>query len=165
MSSIMELVSNALILERVGSPPGDCQARRRQGGVVTGDHGQHWPIDDDLSGLRDRLLHHATLAGMRGARLDDLLIAVNEAVINVLEHGDGQGTVSFWHDDDGVTVEISDTAGRLAPLDVPPQRPADAVRGFGLWLMSRLCDEFSIHQGSGGSLVRLRMRLDPAPAL
>ncbi len=165
MSSIMELVSNALILERVGSPPGDCQTRRRQGGVVTGDHGQHWPIDDDLSALRDRVLQHATLAGMGGERLDDLLIAVNEAVINVLEHGGGLGTVSVWHDNASITVDVVDTAGRLTPRHIPPRRPAGTVRGFGLWLMSQLCDEFTIHQTTGGSRVRLRMCLHPIPAL
>ncbi|GAA3079783.1 ATP-binding protein [Streptosporangium carneum] len=132
---------------------------------MTGDHGQQWPIDDDLSALRDRLLRHATLAGMRGTRLDDLLIAVNEAVINVLEHGGGQGTVSVWHDDVRITVDIVDTVGHLTPHDVPRQRPAGTVRGFGLWLMSQLCDEFTIHQASGGSRVRLRMCLNPVPAL
>ncbi|MEV8634830.1 ATP-binding protein [Streptosporangium sp. NPDC051023] len=132
---------------------------------MTGDQGQHWPIDDDLSALRDRLLQQGTLAGMRGERLDDLLIAVNEAVINVLEHGGGQGTVSVWHDDASITVDVVDTAGRLAPRDIPPQRPADAVRGFGLWLMSQLCDELTIHQSTGESRVRLVMCLTPIPAL
>ncbi|MFF5205299.1 ATP-binding protein [Streptosporangium sp. NPDC000396] len=128
---------------------------------MTGDHGQYWPIDDDLTALRERLLLHATQAGMHGERLDDLLIAVNEAVINVLEHGGGQGTVSVWHNDTSITVDITDAAGHLAAQDVPPKRPTNTTRGFGLWLMSQLCDEFTIHQAEGSSRVRLRMLLYP----
>ncbi|MEV4183019.1 ATP-binding protein [Streptosporangium canum] len=132
---------------------------------MTGDHGQHWPIDDDLTALRQRLLRHAADAGMRGERLDDLLLAVNEAVINVLEHGGGKGTLSIWHNDACITVEVVDNMGDLAPRDIPPERPTGTVRGFGLWLMSQLCDEFSIHQVAGESRVRLRMLLHPSPAL
>ncbi|GHH65442.1 hypothetical protein GCM10017673_09510 [Streptosporangium violaceochromogenes] len=131
---------------------------------MTGDGGRHWPIDDDLSALRERLLRHASAAGMRGTRLDDLLIAVNEAVINVLEHGGGEGTLSFWHSDAFITVDVCDTAGRLTPRYISPERPEDAVRGFGLWLMNRLCDEFTIDRTASGSRVRLRMSLGPAPA-
>ncbi|WP_433248314.1 ATP-binding protein [Streptosporangium sp. CA-135522] len=132
---------------------------------MTGDHGQHWPIDDDLTGLRQRLLQHAAQAGMKGERLDDLLLAANEAVINVLEHGGGKGTLSIWHNDTCITVDVVDAAGNLAPRDIPPERPTGTVRGFGLWLMSQLCDEFSIEQSEGESRVRLRMRLHPTPIL
>ncbi|MBB4916972.1 ATP-binding protein [Streptosporangium saharense] len=131
---------------------------------MTGDQGQQWPIDEDLSALRDHLLRRATLAGLRGDRLDDLLIAVNEAVINVLEHGGGEGTVTIRHDTAAITVDIVDSAGVLSQRDVPPRRPADAVRGFGLWLMSQLCDEFTIRRSDGRSRVRLRMSLDAVPA-
>ncbi|MEU1736663.1 ATP-binding protein [Streptosporangium sp. NPDC020145] len=131
---------------------------------MTGDQEQQWPIDEDLGALRDFLLRRAALAGLRDDRLDDLLIAVNEAVINVLEHGGGEGTVTVRHDADCVTVDITDTVGALGRRDVPPRRPADAVRGFGLWLMSQLCDEFTIRRNDGRSLVRLRMCLDTVPA-
>ncbi|MFF4416082.1 ATP-binding protein [Streptosporangium sp. NPDC001559] len=131
---------------------------------MTGDQEQQWPIDEDLGALRDFLLRRASLAGLRDDRLDDLLIAVNEAVINVLEHGGGEGTVTVRHDADSITVDITDTVGALGRHDVPPRRPADAVRGFGLWLMSQLCDEFTIRRNDGRSLVRLRMCLDTVPA-
>ncbi|MDP9842403.1 ATP-binding protein [Streptosporangium lutulentum] len=127
------------------------------------DQGMHWPISTDLTALRHRITQAATLAGLTGTRRDDLLLAANEAVINVLEHGGGVGTVTFWHDEEGVSVEISDTVGLLTPRDVDRRRPsAHADGGFGLWLMGQLCDEFTIHQQEGRSIVRLRMRLHPA---
>ncbi|GAA4183031.1 hypothetical protein GCM10022252_09830 [Streptosporangium oxazolinicum] len=126
---------------------------------MTGDHGQHWPIDEDLSALRERLQYHAVRAGMRGERLDDLLLVTNEAVINVLEHGGGKGTLAIRRNETHLTIEVTDTMGLLTIWHVPGERPTGTVRGFGLWLMNQLCDEFAIEQTEQGSCVRLRMLL------
>ncbi|MFC7640456.1 ATP-binding protein [Streptosporangium lutulentum] len=67
---------------------------------------------------------------MTGTRRDDLLLAANEAVINVLEHGGGVGTVTFWHDEEGVSVEISDTVGLLTPRDVDRGAPPRTRTGL-----------------------------------
>lgn len=126
---------------------------------MIGDHGQHWPIDEDLSALRERLHQRAIRAGIRGERLDDLLLAANEAVINVLEHGGGRGTLDIWQDETYLTIDVTDTVGLLSSERIPAQRPTGTVRGFGLWLMTQLCDEFIIEQLAEGSRVRLRMNL------
>lgn len=125
------------------------------------------PISDDLTGLRRHLYHHTDQAGLAGTRRDDMVLAANEAVINVLEHGGANGTVSIRHDARALTVEVVDTAGRLRPEHARRERPGPgAARGFGLWLMGHLCDEFTIDQTEEGSRVRLRMYLHPmyAPA-
>lgn len=96
---------------------------------------------------------------MRGERLDDLLLVTNEAVINILEHGGGKGTLAIWQDETYLTVDVTDTLGLLTLWHVPSERPTGTVRGFGLWLMNQLCDEFTIDQVEEGSRVRLRMRL------
>ncbi|MEU8377973.1 ATP-binding protein [Streptosporangium sp. NPDC048865] len=121
-----------------------------------------WPISDDLIGLRRHLYHHAGRAGLAGTQRDDLLLAANEAVINVLEHGGASGTVSIEYDTHALTVDIVDAAGRLRPEHARREHPGpNAVRGFGLWLMGHLCDELTIHQSSTSSRVRLRMYLRP----
>ncbi|WP_440102432.1 ATP-binding protein [Streptosporangium sp. H16] len=120
----------------------------------------HWPISTDLIGLRRHLYRHMSQVGLAGTRRDDLLLAANEAVINVLEHGDAAGSVSVWRDEADLVVEVVDDAGRLTPDQADRHRPGPgAVRGFGLWLMGRLCDEFTICQSGGRSRVRLRMHL------
>ncbi|MER6950529.1 ATP-binding protein [Nonomuraea sp. NPDC000554] len=125
-----------------------------------GDHSGHRPITTDLSGLRDWVQRCGAEAGIKGVRLDDLVIGVNEAAINVLEHGGGKGTVSIWDDDVFLTVDVVDSAGLLTSDRARTQRPPEgANRGFGLWLMGLLCDEFTVSQESGRSRVRLRMRL------
>ncbi|MGC5013486.1 ATP-binding protein [Streptosporangium sp. DT93] len=119
-----------------------------------------WPITNDLTGLRGRLARYADQGGLTGRRRDDLLLAAHEATINVLEHGGASGTVSVWQDEEVLTVDVADDAGRLAPCDASRERPPPrATRGFGLWLMSQICDEFSIRQADGRSHVRLSMHL------
>ncbi|MBP2704546.1 ATP-binding protein [Microbispora sp. RL4-1S] len=133
------------------------------------DHHRQWPITDDLATLREHVQTYARRAGLSGARLDDLVIAANEAAINVLEHGGGTGVLAISHDDDALAVEVTDNVGVLQPSALPADRPtARADRGYGLWLMGELCDTVSIEQARGGSLVRLSMRLagsgvDPDP--
>ncbi|MFI6512001.1 ATP-binding protein [Streptosporangium sp. NPDC050855] len=119
-----------------------------------------WPITSDLTGLRRRLARYADQVGLTGRRRDDLLLAAHEATINVLEHGGASGTVSVWQDEETLTVDVADDAGRLAPGDARRDRPSPrATRGFGLWLMGQICDEFTIRQADGRSHVRLRMKL------
>ncbi|AWS43044.1 ATP-binding protein [Streptosporangium sp. 'caverna'] len=126
----------------------------------------YWPINTNLGVLRQRIHRYATRVGLTGMRREDLLLAVHEAAINVLEHGGGSGTVTLWHNKRNLTVNIVDIAGRLTPHDVHRRLPFPRVqRGFGLWLIGQLCDEFTIHQERGRSHVRLRMRLHPIPAL
>ncbi|GAA3575108.1 hypothetical protein GCM10022419_065260 [Nonomuraea rosea] len=117
-----------------------------------------WPISRDLMGLRDLVFRHGRRAGLSSERGADLALAVNEAVTNVLDHADGHGWVRIWADDDFLTVDIADFAGRLTSdaclVELPPEGP----RGYGLWVMRRLCDEFAITRHNGTSRVRLRMR-------
>ncbi|MFC7722211.1 ATP-binding protein [Nonomuraea recticatena] len=116
-----------------------------------------WPITDDLPAQREQVHRHAARAGLRGQRLDDLVLAFSEAASNVLEHAHGRGSVTVWHSLTDVVVEVTDHLGRLSPGH-RPRPPLHARSGYGLWLMGRLCDELVIAQGVGRSSVRLRMR-------
>ncbi|MFI6291335.1 ATP-binding protein [Nonomuraea sp. NPDC050790] len=123
---------------------------------------EHWPITWDLSAIRARIEAYARGAGLAGGRVVDLIVAVNEAVINVLEHAGGAGRVSVHHEDDLLTVDVVDYQGRLAPERARPAPPApDARRGFGMWVMAQLCDGFTIDTQRGRTRVRLRMSLPP----
>ncbi|WP_169983706.1 ATP-binding protein [Microbispora sp. H10836] len=125
------------------------------------DHRRQWPITDDLAALRENIQRYAVQAGLTGPRLDDLVIAANEAAINVLEHGGGAGTLAISCDGGVVAVDIADHVGALPPGAVPGERPGGrADRGFGLWLMGELCDSVTIDQIPGQSTVRLFMRVD-----
>ncbi|WP_245967060.1 ATP-binding protein [Sphaerisporangium album] len=130
---------------------------------VSGRNPAYWPITDDLGGLRRQVGGYAGDAGLAGVRLQDLVLAVNEAAANVLDHAEGQGHVLAWHDDRYVTVEIHDRLGLLVPAHANASDPGvGRLRGRGLWLMGQLCDEVSIIRDDRGSAVRLRQALTAA---
>lgn len=124
-----------------------------------------WPITEDLSLVRRRVHAFAADAGLCGQRLDDLVLAVNEAVGNVLEHGGGTGTVTVRADEQGVWVDVLDTAADLRAghlrrrVDGPPPLGG---RGFGLWLVQHVCDEVDIDHPGGNARLRVLMRHRPA---
>ncbi|MGI5153712.1 ATP-binding protein [Microbispora sp. CA-102843] len=125
------------------------------------DHRRQWPITDDLAELRENIQRYAVQAGLTGPRLDDLVIAANEAAINVLEHGGGAGTLAISCDGGVLAVDVADHVGVLRPGAVPSERPSGrGDRGFGLWLMGELCDSVTIDRIPGQSTIRLFMQVD-----
>ncbi|SDJ42998.1 ATP-binding protein [Nonomuraea jiangxiensis] len=118
-----------------------------------------WPIDWELSALRARVRLAACRAGLTSRRADDLVIAVHEAALNVLEHGGGRGCVYFRHDQDSITVHVIDICGRLSADHLPDQPSWSGASGNGLWLMRQACDELTIDSRPGRGVVRLRMYL------
>jgi anti-sigma regulatory factor (Ser/Thr protein kinase) len=92
----------------------------------------------------------------RGRRL---LLSVNEAATNALEHGDGRCEVKIWRDGASVISEVSSggwfddpLAGRLRPAE-------DAVSGRGLWLINQLCDMVELRSAEPATVVRMHMRV------
>ncbi|MFC6087555.1 ATP-binding protein [Sphaerisporangium aureirubrum] len=131
----------------------------------SGPRSAEWPITDDLSALRSWIRDYAAEAGMGGVRLQDLVLAVNEAAANVLDHAGGNGHVRVWRDGRSVTVEVRDFAGRLVPAHADAGDPGlNRLRGRGLWLMRQLCDEVRITRRPGGSSVVLRQAIAGVPA-
>ncbi|MBB2745444.1 UNVERIFIED_ORG: anti-sigma regulatory factor (Ser/Thr protein kinase) [Microbispora rosea subsp. rosea] len=129
------------------------------------DHRRQWPITDDLAALRENIQRYAVQAGLTGPRLDDLVIAANEAAINVLEHGGGAGTLAISCAGGVLAVDVADHVGVLRPGAVPSERPSGrGDRGFGLWLMGELCDSVTIDRVPGQSTIRLSMQVDDGAA-
>lgn len=119
-------------------------------------------ITGNLALIRDLIRVYARHAGLSGVRLDHLVLAVNEAAANVLEHGGGRGTVTAYTDAAVLTVEVCDRAGRLRPEHLAAATgpaPSSSSRRLGLWLIQHLCDEVALDHPQGGSRLMLRMRL------
>ncbi|MFI7422358.1 ATP-binding protein [Nonomuraea sp. NPDC049684] len=124
------------------------------------------PISTDLDAIRRLVREHAGRGGLSGERLDNFVLAVNEAVTNVLDHGGGTGTVLARTDSGGVTVEIADESGRLSAAHLAAAehgRAHSAGFGFGLWLIQHLCDRVELDQSPQGSRLLLHMNVRPAP--
>ncbi|MBO2448830.1 sensor histidine kinase [Actinomadura barringtoniae] len=117
-------------------------------------------IPGGLTRVRGFLAAESTLRGLGGDRMEDLVIAANEAATNVVEHGGRRGRVRIWTDHGDLVCDVVDEGGRLDdPLagHLPP--PPRATSGHGLWLIRQLCDLVEIRDEPGGVIVRMRMHL------
>lgn len=102
--------------------------------------------------------------GFSPDRIDDIKSAVAEACINAMEHGNGLNAftpvvVELDERDNCLQVQISDSGRSRIPAVLPQPGARDCNRGWGLYLMQHLVDEFYIGQApQGGNTICLRMR-------
>jgi anti-sigma regulatory factor (Ser/Thr protein kinase) len=115
-------------------------------------------VTQDLAALREFVAER--VEGLDESRRFDLLLAVNEAAVNTLVHGDGNGVLSIWHDDGELVCELSDGGASIADPLVGRRRP-DPLRshGRGLWMINQVCDLVEVRPGPRGTTVRLHMSL------
>ncbi|PRX43378.1 anti-sigma regulatory factor (Ser/Thr protein kinase) [Nonomuraea fuscirosea] len=118
-----------------------------------------------LQATRHAVSGRARGQGLAGERLEDFLAAVNEGVVNAVQHGGGRGRLRMWRADGALLCEVRDTGPGIPDvvLDTESLPPCAAPGGRGIWLMRRLSDEVRFSTGPGGTVVRLSMRL-PADA-
>ncbi|MEV4172756.1 ATP-binding protein [Nonomuraea sp. NPDC049709] len=124
------------------------------------------PVGPDLGYIRDLVRIHGQHHGLSGERLEDLVVTVNEAVTNVLDHGGRAGLVTARAHEHGITVEILDVGGRLTPehLQAAHVDPT-GTSGFGLWVIQHLCDQVTLEQTGLGSVLGLHFHGRPAPVI
>jgi anti-sigma regulatory factor (Ser/Thr protein kinase) len=132
--------------------------------------GERWPLGDpdgpvsehafagDLRSLRQAVLDDPRLETLSRERRHDMVFAVNEAVTNVLVHGDGQCTTRIWHDGTSVVSEVSSGA-EVPDVLAGRRRPSpDAPSGRGLWLINQICDLVELRSGGTGTTLRMHVR-------
>lgn len=113
-----------------------------------------------LRALRAFVTWHANALGLRGHRLDDLVLAADEIATNSIRHAGGSGTLRLWTEEQTVICEARDR-GRLVSLLAGREQPhPDQLEGRGLWLANQLCDLVQIRSGSAGTTVRLHVHRD-----
>ena len=111
----------------------------------------------DLAKVRQFVRTHATGLGLPEHRADLLTLAVSELATNTLQHTAGGGVVRLWSSDGRVLCDVIDSGGiRTLGRRMPA---ADALRGRGLAIVERICDEVGVLPDGTGSRVRLGMRL------
>jgi serine/threonine-protein kinase RsbW len=111
----------------------------------------------DLAPLRDFIRLHATALGLPGERADLLTLAVSELATNTLQHTEGGGVVRLWRSDGRVVCDVID--GGPARSLGRPMPAADALRGRGLAIVERICDEVGIETADGSTRVRIALTL------
>jgi anti-sigma regulatory factor (Ser/Thr protein kinase) len=115
-------------------------------------------VANSVPRAREALSSFARAAGATSDQLDSIRLAVSEAATNVVVHAydDNSGRIQL---DAGLSagelwVQIADDG-----LGMRPQVQSPGL-GFGLSLISQVCDEFEIAKRSSGGLeVRMRFAL------
>lgn len=115
----------------------------------------------------------ATAVGLSGERLERLKTAVAEATMNAIEHGnrsdpDREVEVAVLTDDRRLVVRIRDQGegGDLPEADTPDIEAKlageQAPRGWGLFLIENMVDEWSSTTDNGRHMVEIVMNLEGA---
>lgn len=114
------------------------------------------PISGELQTLRALVERTALWAGLPELKCQDLMLAVNEIVTNVIRYARGKGTVALWDARTSLICEVQDQGPGLSdPFAgyIPP--PTDAIGGMGLWIARQLVDRVSIALDAEGTRVQL----------
>jgi anti-sigma regulatory factor (Ser/Thr protein kinase) len=115
-------------------------------------------VADSVPRAREALSTFARSAGATDDQLDSIRLAVSEAATNVVVHAydDDSGRIQLnaGLSSSELWVQIADDG-----LGIRPQVPSPGL-GFGLSLISQVCDQFEIAERSSGGLeVRMRFAL------
>jgi anti-sigma regulatory factor (Ser/Thr protein kinase) len=94
-------------------------------------------------------------------RLNDLVLAISEAVTNSVQYGGG-GVLSLWTEPDRLICEITDGGQLTDPLVGRRRPPLSAARGRGVWMVHQICDLVQIRSTDGRTTVRMAMEFDAA---
>jgi serine/threonine-protein kinase RsbW len=108
--------------------------------------------------------------GFSRERVEDLKLAVSEAVNNAIEHGNrkeaGQPVaVEFVLEADRLEIVITDHGAGAGYVDfsrrVVEEQNLDAgmLRGFGMYLISALVDDCEVQSSHAGTVLTLRLYL------
>lgn len=137
----------------VNEIPGD------EGGLtVPGLPEQSWRVTaPEIAELRHRVNDAARRVGLDADRADRYTFAVNEIVINAIQHGGGTAEVAVAAGAGSVTVTVIDR-GPGWSSNIPTELPSpDRTHGRGLWLATRMCDDLTISSSSTGTKIILRV--------
>ncbi|GAB4432759.1 MAG: ATP-binding protein [Chloroflexi bacterium OHK40] len=106
--------------------------------------------------------------GFSAARIEDLKLAISEAVNNAIDHGNRREAsklvaVVFEIDGEKLEIRISDQGSGIDRLDVG-RRVIDEqglesgqLRGFGMYLISELVDDLEVSSTHRGTVLTLRL--------
>jgi len=115
--------------------------------------------------LRSVMRDAADLAGLDAAQTDDMVLAVNEACMNIIQHAygmdpDGRIDVSLLREGGALVIRIRDYAdtvdvGQVRSRDLDDIRPG----GLGVHLINSLMDEcgFVEPPSDGGNLFQMKI--------
>jgi anti-sigma regulatory factor (Ser/Thr protein kinase) len=99
--------------------------------------------------------------GLAGDDLYPFVLAVHEAMTNVVRHGGGQGQLVLWWHAEHLWCEITDHGPGIPDTCLPARLPGpDALGRRGLWLIKRACTSCKVTTDATGTRLLLGYRLN-----
>lgn len=111
----------------------------------------------DLAPLRRHVRQTATKLGLAQNRMQDWVLAIDEAATNAVVHGAG-GHLRHYTALNVLICEISNRVGTIDVATSPTPPSTSQLNGRGMWLIQELCQRVDIR---GGTIV-LRINLPAA---
>ena len=110
-----------------------------------------------LSATRRAVQVSFPLDGLTESRAQGFVAAINEGMINAIQHGGGRGNIRLVHADGRLIAVVEDIRpfSPFALAQAPPSPTAEGGRG--LWIIARCCDAARVEPGRTG--LRLVMEL------
>ena len=113
--------------------------------------------DVPLNAVRALVSEHAARNGLDRDRADELVLAVDEAASNSVQHGEARRDLRIWTEGDVLICEVRDRGRIEDPLVGRTRPPTDREGGRGLWIANQLCDLVQVRSSAAGTVVRLHM--------
>lgn len=101
----------------------------------------------------------------------DLQLAVEEAITNSVIHGyngvKGMIGIRCWGKDDGIVVELTDSAPQFDPLSIPPPDLSADIRerqigGLGVFLIRKVTDSVAYRYEDAKNILTMVKKKKPA---
>jgi len=109
----------------------------------------------DLAAIRDHVHQVAFGAGLGGATVEDLVLAVHELATNSVRHGGGHGVLHVWREPGALVVQVDDHGHIADPLVGRAEPDYNAIGGRGIWMVNQLCDLVQLRTSAAGTTVRV----------
>lgn len=113
------------------------------------------PLSPHPGSARHQLRGLLVSSGWEGD-VDAVVLAVHEAMMNAMHHAGGATSATAALDGDRLVVEVRDCGpGFGFDGHAGAQPDPMAERGRGLWLISRIADNYEVERTSDGTCLRL----------
>ena len=134
-----------------------------------GSYAQTLSLGEAMSAFRQQVEQNLLRCGAAPDAVADMIIALNEALANVVRHGyqqPGRVELTLWREGNSLLIKLLDNAPLFDPTGVPTpditvplgQRP---FGGMGVHMMRTFCDELTYRKDAhGGNELTFLKRID-----
>lgn len=119
-------------------------------------------VDGSLLAVRQAVRRLCREIDMSHWDVEQLALAVNEAVTNALTHGEPPVRVRVYQEQQALVCEVEDAGAAMTDLLAgysPPKAACEPESGMGLWLARQLCDHVAVLTDADRTTIRLSKSL------